>query len=291
MELEKQLQKAIVLSKDKFLVISTFKPFEIKANRGLLELLLGQETNFLFMDFPHLDKTTAPVLVEFMRRNSREVSRSSGGKKAKKQMPNPELTSKKTQNLARRKKKQRAYVNPINYKIRQEILPLLQKNLSRNEIARILNQKELRTANGSIFYAQTVARHDQTIEEMESFYDVAPETKAKLQKELEEDIRQTTMLGATTQAHVQVKNPENIEDKIQLLVQGVSEFEEIKVEILDNKGKRVFSRVFPPGTKDYSIDILKETTLFPGKHFLRIKIPGAPMKQIPIELFTSLRPY
>lgn len=268
-DLEVTLKQAVVFArglKHARLVIDRFFPFESDTNRHLLELLDKSDLEFSFLDFENLDKDNIHLLVTFMEKKS-EHRREKHSVAAELAEPvnRSYLQEEDVRLRSIRKKKQSAFADAINAEVRKKIGELLPKINNYSKIAQALNEASYTTSRGNQFHPQTVKRHLKAIEEIQERFKENDAVKSEVYEEV--------MGGGGNLKSLQVHFPggkTNFSETIAFELKPPLEVP-FEVEVLDNDGNIVFSENYPEGGARVEIDIFRDTTLYPGLHYVIVR--------------------
>lgn len=241
-------------------------------NRQMLEKLLKSKVDFYFINENHekIDRQETDVILKYFNLGQKkETSR-------KRVSPdtvwgNPELNSQANTEWASRKKTQKALFDVDNIYARQQIIKLKQHGHSANKIAALLNEQEFQTSRGKYFQAKQITRHLETYKEILELF------KPKLTEQ--------EFLTADQKSDSKMDFPlERIElpqDKDFILIYLSKPFkEDFSVSITDNQERLTFYKQYSASAEKKGvldlviIDILKDTTIYPGSNYICISSNG-----------------
>jgi hypothetical protein len=268
-DLEVTLKQAVVFArglKHARLVIDRFFPFESDTNRHLLELLDKSDLEFSFLDFENLDKDNIHLLVTFMEKKSEHRREKHLVAAVLAEPVNRSYLQEEDVRLRSiRKKKQSAFADAINAEVRKKIGELLPRIKTYSNIAQALNEAGYTTSRGNRFHAQTVKRHLKAIEEIRERFKEYDDVKYEINEEV--------MGGGGNLKPLQVRFPGEKTDFSETIAFELEPPLEVpfEVEVLDNDGDTVFSETYSEGGARVEIDIFRDTTLYPGLHYLIVR--------------------
>ncbi len=270
--LRSEFQKAVNAAKKNNLklLISSFRAFKVKENRELLGFLINSQIGFEFLDFSTLDRYNLKAILDYFNYPLESETKTTKTKQSNPSRGNNNLNSKEIIEISSRKKTQKALFDETNKATRLAAFYL--KNIegkSLNQIASTLNEKGYLTTTGKAIYAKQISRHIESFEELQ----------AKFSKSRVEELHlQTTLDGEENDLKyssppILMKNGCNFDNilKFKFSVKKLLDFE---IKIKDNKGVVRFDNKYPVIENILQIDILKETILLPGLHYLEITAKG-----------------
>lgn len=249
---------------DAGLYVETFLPLQYSENRRLLKLLFEMEVDFKFFDFKSLDKNSLKSMIDFFELQSEHRKTQLKGAETK-QSGNPNLTDPEIIEVATRQKKQRAYFN--NQDARLIAVKMHEEGYSQNKIAADLNEKGFVTSKGKQFYAKQVSRFLEKFEEMRKYFLPSKRRERALDPQLD---------GAEADRKIPLvfDNGQDFENVIEFQFSSPLETG-LKIEIYDNVSpKPVYTETFKGVRKKVTIDIMNDTYLYPGRHYVQFEAEG-----------------
>ncbi len=246
------------------LFIESFVPFQRAENRHLLQFLYEAEIDFHFFDFESLNKDSLQSVLELfeLQSTSRKAQTEEASSRRK---GNPQLQSEEIASRASRRRKQQAFFD--NKEAMQKAVQLSNAGYSQNRIAQKLNEKGYITAKGKSFSAKQISRYLKRFEKLTSFF--------RINHQLE--VQQDPLLADNEEN----KHPIPLDLEEHRDFDNLLEFEfahpvknKVRFEIKDNQSQTVLEKEYEEVGEKVIIDVLKDTTLFPGLHYLKVSAKG-----------------
>lgn len=270
--------------------IDTFGPFSKHQHDHLLVRLLQADIPFRFKDFPLLDRQMLESLLQVRSYTSTKRSKKKDGRSQL--AGNPNLGEERIRLKSARKRKRKGLIDRANLHALRRIKELRDEELSLATIAERLSQEGITTSKGKSFHAQTVSRLIDNEEMLRQLF--LPQQADQLGKH--------EALGLAVADRVvsprQRLEPVPLLDSSELVFEDIIELrfahplrEEVELVLYHKYHYQEDPIKIPAGTSHISIDVLRDTALYPGVNIFELH-----GKQVykstegTLILFASLRP-
>lgn len=287
-----------VNSKVRSIYINSFEPFRNDVER--LNILKGfsSELDFIFLDFPQLQKSNIEGAIRILEYQSKSRSAKIKVKLDQKvkdgyKLGNPHIGD--SRGKAIRKRKYNALLDPAMKSLRKEAKKLQDAGWSLNKIAQYFTEQGVKSPRGGSFHAKTIDRLLEQWKELETRW--LPKRTRNFAG-LNNFITGTLFLDGENPPIPESEVPLNredlnelIEDKLLLHFTEPLKFN-IKVFIHDNSEEQepLYSDIIEKGESSFSID-LEEQILLPGIHYLSLVAENKaylPIEGLELQFYPSL---
>jgi hypothetical protein len=254
--------------------------FAILPNKPeIFEVLRQSEVDFMIMDYASLNQDGLKVLIDFLKIQSTEKSKSivEGLEKKKAQghkLGNPNITDKTVQEPAKMMRRLLAFRNPNNVNARRRLVELLEKEgreLNFSQLAQELNEDGYKTRRGKKFQAKSVQRLYDSVSEIRSMF--SPNEKYEPLVLAGDNLIGRKNSDAPTIGPIPL-NTVAFENNLLVIRFEKILNQEVHITIANNKDAVIYEEAIGGRKMEYRIDLLNDYKFLPGLYYIRLISPG-----------------
>lgn len=287
-----KLKEAIMVVKRKKarLLITSFLPFHNDSSLALLRLL-QDDIDFDFLDYRSFSKNNLNDYIAILEK-AREIKKQENNSDQQERTANPKshhLNDPGTRYYSTRRKVQAALLDVNNRAALDTIAEITRKDepVTLAEIAARLNIKGIPTNRGKKHTAKSVSRLKHKLEEITDRFRPVPAMELKAGEYMNADGVRNDPKFKNIPLNWEDTVPDFSDEIVLSLAHPLQV--DINVTLSDNQpdGDQgySFTTALPAGDTALKIDILQETALLPGRHYIKFEAEGYESKYLPLTLY------
>lgn len=261
-----------------------FYDFHKPENYKLFGMLLKSKIDFYFFDpknpeIKEYDNNAIEVIYNYFL-DTKDKRSSSNQQKDKNEIRNPNLLTPDYIDFASRKRTQKSYFDPNNIKTWLEIYKFKIAGFNDNKIAKALNNNGWLSARGSVFTAKQIGRLVESHKKLMDSFKPHPMEAEYLQVENHRNLPALPISSISCNHEfnlVCIQFKQKIDD-------------EVYVQIEDNQEENRFRGRLTASNMDIKIDILKDTTMYPGRNYIILTSLSYCDYRAPVDVHPELLP-